>query len=87
MHHGNHPQRAFIRRIGNELLPDNRKAQRTGCEVGPSVCLMRKEHQTVESLTNIHNYTVGGSDVIGGYIFPNLIEIDFGFRGGNRNRS
>lgn len=75
MHHGNHPQGAFLRRIGNQVFAHPCEAQRPRGEVGASVPLMRERHQCPDGVEEFLPDTSRGERIIRSYEFPNVGDV------------
>jgi hypothetical protein len=75
MHDCNDPQRLSIGRIGYQVIPRIREAQRPRGEIWAAVALMRKRHNRLEGRLNLIDRSIGGILAALGYEFPNSIEI------------
>jgi len=80
MHDGDNPQRSFVRRISNQVILRVRKAQRPRCEVNTAMALVRKGDKRLDSRLDPIHHPISGVRAVFGYEFPNLVEVDFGFR-------
>lgn len=79
MHNRDNPQRSFIRRLRYEVISRVREAQRTRGEIGATVALMWKRKR-FDGRFNCIDHPVGCFRIVFGYVFPNRIKVDFGFR-------
>ena len=64
MQYGDHQQRAFLRRIRDQVGPHRQKAQRASGEVRPTVSLPAKNRQPVDSIEDIPDHPIGGVNVV-----------------------
>lgn len=80
MHDRDNPQRLFVGRISDKVIPRICEAQRARGEVGAAVALMRERDKRFDSRLNLINHSISGNVTVLGYEFPNSIEINRGFR-------
>src|SRR4051812_34444888 len=73
------PQRAFVRRIGDEVVSNSLESQWAAGQIGPAMPLMRKRDQGFKRLIDLLNYTVRCGYVVGGDVVPNLVKVVFSF--------
>jgi hypothetical protein len=77
---GNHPERAFIRRVRNQVIAHTLEAQRPGCEVLAWVSDMRERHEGADCIQNVRDNAAGGVDALGADVLPDFIKVGTGFR-------
>src|SRR5579863_3191609 len=75
MYHRNHPKRLFLRCISNQVFTYNPKTERTRCEIGASVSLIRKRNQRANCIVEFFPHTSRGKHVIGCDVFPDICNI------------
>jgi hypothetical protein len=57
------PQGLFVRRVGNQIVADQKEPQRPGTEVRASVALMGKSQKPANGIENLRHDPVGGIPV------------------------
>jgi hypothetical protein len=66
----NHPQRLFVWRVGDDLFANQFEAERPGCEIWPSVTLMRKLHESADRRQYSFTKARGRTRVVVRDVFP-----------------
>jgi len=77
---GNHPERRFIGRIGDQVIAYTDEAKRATGQVNSPVSLIWERHQVSDCFQNVLTNATRGCGTIGGDVFPNLSDIERRFR-------
>ena len=80
MHDRHNPQRYFLRRVGNQIVPRGREAQRARGEVGAAVALMGELNERFNGCLNVVDRPISGKMVVFSDELPNGVEVNFSFR-------
>ncbi len=74
------PQRLFIRRVGNQVVPDPLETHGVAGEIRTSVARMREWHKSANGGENFCDHAVSGVQVVGTNELPNFIKVRTSFR-------
>lgn len=75
VHDGNHPERLFVRRVGDEVIPHANETKRTAGEIRASVTLVGKVNECANRGQNLGDDLIGGCEVIGSDVVLNLVQV------------
>src|SRR5579863_5019642 len=78
VHHGDNPERLFIRRVGNEVVADDREPQGARGKVRPFVALVRKGHKAANAAQYVLAHATGRERVTFRDKFPNFGDVQCG---------
>ena len=87
VHDGDYPKRLFVRRVSDQVIAHSLETHRPRGQIRPHMALMGEWDQTFERLANVDNHAIGGSDVIGSDVAPDLVKGRLQPRDENRIRS
>jgi hypothetical protein len=73
------PQRLLLRRISDHIFTHQFEPKWARSEVWPSIPLMWKRHEKLNSMQNIFGRLVRGIEVISRDVLPNLVKVNRGF--------
>ena len=85
MHYSDHPERFFIGRIGDQVIPDAYEAQRAVRQVGAAMADMGERNDALNGSVNVVNYAMRGSRAVLADISGYFIDVDEGFGGEARS--
>ncbi|HXM20596.1 MAG TPA: hypothetical protein VN948_04930 [Terriglobales bacterium] len=72
---GDHGERLFFGRVGDDIVSQRVKEQRPRGQVGTSVALVREGDEGSDGLVNFLAHAVGGIEIVIRNIFPNVVEV------------
>ena len=75
MDDGNDQQGLFIRRVGDQVFPHCPEPQRPGGQIGTSLALMGKRHESADGFVNFIAHPVGSIQAVGGDVFPDVLQV------------
>lgn len=73
--HGDHPQRLFIGRVGDQIIPEANETQRPAGEISAPVALMREGNQPLDDVEDLYNDAVGGNRTVCCNVAPYIVDI------------
>jgi hypothetical protein len=80
VHDGNHPERLFIRRVGNQVVPHADEAKRAVGKVRAPVATVGKRDQAANGVKDFCNDPVGCIGIVRRDIGAYVVEVSVGFR-------
>ncbi len=76
---GNYPQRVFIRRVNNQIISNSFEAERTECQIWPTVTLLRKSREFCKRSVKVVDDAVRSILAVFSDIYRDFINIVVGF--------